>query len=166
MVAPVRSYLAPRGYRVYANPDGSDYFDLVARRGAELGLVELKRALGPPTFGQALRRRRWGDWVAVGIGSRRAAERLVERRAGRLTSGVGIWHVRPDGVDVLREATPPPFPREPTAERTLLARYLDAVDAGELPPDVAWDGLPAIRRRLSSRRGYREWTIEESAPPE
>ena len=166
MAAPVRAFLGPRGYRVYANPDGADYFDLIARRGPELGLVELKRTLGPPTFVQALRRRRWGDWIAVGIGSRRAAERLVERRAGRLTGAVGVWHVRPDGVDVLREAVAPPLPRALTAERALLTRYLDAIDSGELPPGVAWDGWPASLRRLSAHRGYREWTIEEAAPPE
>lgn len=166
MVPPVRAHLERDGYRVYVNPDGQDYFDIVARRGTEIGLVELKRTLGPKVFGQALRRRAWGNWVAVALGSEAAARRLVSDRTGRLSQMVGVWWVHGETVETLRPAGRPPLPPEldglPSARRTL-AGWLDALDRGVLPSAVNWDGLFHEVRRLSGGRSYREWTIEESA---
>ena len=40
LVRSTARYLETLGYRVRIDPDGADYFDLVARRGREVGLVE------------------------------------------------------------------------------------------------------------------------------
>ncbi|MGI0139743.1 MAG: hypothetical protein ACREBT_01110 [Thermoplasmata archaeon] len=165
MVAPMRAHLEREHYRVYVNPDGRDYFDMIARRGSELGLVELKRTLGAKVFGQALRRRAWGDWVAVALGSEMAARRLVAERTGRLSAAVGVYWVHGSTVDCLRPSRAVPamaaVDGRPSA-RTELAGWLDAVDRGELPREVHWDGLFHDLRRLSGGRRYREWTLEEA----
>lgn len=163
MIPPMRAYLEHEGFRVYPNVDGNDYFDLVARRGRELGLVELKRSLAGPAFGQALRRRAWGDWVGVALGSGPGARRLATERNGRLSSVVGIWWVHGETVELLRAPTVVPTADVPRPERVQLHAWLDAIDRGWIPPGTRMEGLGGTLHRLSLGRGYREWTVEEAA---
>ncbi len=163
MIAPMRAYWETQGFRVYADPDGSDYFDLIVRRGDELGMIELKRAEARQVFEQALRRRFWGDWVGVGVGSRSAAERLAAGRAGRLSTVVGVWWVHGESVQTVRAPLPFPSRSEPREERARLTAWLDSIDRGEAPSDVRLEGLGSAIRRLGHGRAYREWTLEEAA---
>lgn len=161
LAEPVRRHLEALGYRVWADPDGSDYFDIVALREEEVGLVELKLADGPRVFAQALRRRAWGDWVAVAVASQRSAERLV-RRTTPLARRVGVWLVRGDTVEVCRASQPWSGPDASYEEdrrrfRNLFARLAN----GELPSGIRWSGVPTMVRRASAGRGFAEYTIEE-----
>jgi len=102
LVRTVAGYLAEQGYRVAVDPDGTDYFDLVARRGEEVGLVEVKVGDSKAVLAQALKRRGWGDWSAVALGSVRAAERLSNRTASTRAAPIGVWSVGPEAVRVHR----------------------------------------------------------------
>ncbi len=117
---------------------------------------------------QALVRRPWGDWVAVAVGSERAAHRLVSRTAGRRAEFVGVWSV---AGGVARELRPPgqthrageedPFSRT----RAQLRRALDGVDSGEVPVGVRWSGVQAAVARSSAGRRFREWRLDERLGP-
>jgi hypothetical protein len=166
LVEAARHYLESEGYRVWVDPDGRDYFDLVARRGTEVGLVEAKVAGSRAVLAQALRRRAWGDWVAVVLASETAARRLAERTAGTRAAPVGVWWTPGNAVHVVRAARrwradgePDPF----VELRARFARILDAIDSGELPSDVRWDGVVGQVRRASGGRGFGEWRLDE--PP-
>lgn len=167
LVRAVARYLEAKGYRVRVDPDGRDYFDLVARRGNEVGLVEAKLVDGRSVLTQALRRRVWGEWVAVALGSARAAERLAARTAGTRSAPVGIWHVQEGTVHVVRPATPWTSPESHDPYAPLRDRFrtlLDALDRGEVPEAVRWDGVVREVRRASGGRGFREWRLDESPP--
>lgn len=169
MLPTVRTFLENQGYRVYPNPDGSDYFDLAARRGTEVGLVELKLDRASQVFYQALRRRAWGDWTAVALASRPAAERLVALPSAPARARVGIWWVGHDRVEVLRPARsfePPPDAAPLHEARAAFESWLDRVDRGEIPPGATWEGLHREVRRLSGGRRFREWTLEEATAEE
>ncbi len=99
-------YLAEQGYRTWVNPDGSDYFDLVGRKGNEVGLVEAKVADPRTVLAQALTRRVWGDWVAVLVGSKRSAEALEARTRSTRAAPVGVWTIEDGRVHALRPARP------------------------------------------------------------
>jgi hypothetical protein len=162
-------HLEAQGYRVRVDPDGTDYFDLVARRGDEVGLVEAKVANAREVLAQALKRRGWGDWTAVVLGSARSAERLVERTRGTRAERVGVWSGSPDGVTVHREAAPWVVPGTPDPFADLRVRFrriLDALEAGELPADARWDGVPRAVRRASGGRGFGEWRLDEPSGEE
>ncbi|MCI4334685.1 MAG: hypothetical protein L3K04_03545 [Thermoplasmata archaeon] len=166
MAAPVVRFLERRGYRTYRDPDGKDYLDLVARRGEELGLVELKLSAARTVLGQALRRRGWGDWVAVALDGRRAAERALAASPSGHSERVGVLAVLGEEVEELRPAAPVhgagcfhPFPEL----RARLVLLLDAVDSGELPAGIGWGAL--WRSDSGGRHAGREWRIEELAPP-
>ncbi len=166
MLPVVRRHLEEEGYRVYANPDGSDYFDLVARRAGEVGLVELKLARGGPVFYQALRRRAWGDWAAVALSSEGPARRLAETSTHPLRTPVGVWWVHADHVEVLRPARRRDVPLDSPvlrAARAEFEQWLDRIDRGELPPGVRWEGLHREVGRISKGRRFREWTLEEAS---
>ena len=166
LVERARIYLEERGYRVRVDPDGNDYFDLVARRGDEVGLVEAKVGDARAVLAQALKRRGWGDWTAVLLGSVRAAERLAARTRGTRAAPVGVWSFRDGALAVLREAQPwvAPGAPDPFAElRARFRRILDALDSGELPADARWDGVVREVRRASGGRGFAEWRLDE--PP-
>ena len=166
MVPALRHHLERQGFQVYPNPDGTDYFDLVARRGGEIGLVELKLNRGGAVLHQALRRRAWGAWTAIALASERTARRLVTAPTSRLRSAVGIWYVQGETVEVLRPArlTPDRTRSEMAgAARAELGRWLDRVDRGELPPGVRWEGLRYAVGRFSGGRRFKEWTIEEAS---
>jgi len=164
LVRSAARYLEGLGYRVRVDPDGNDYFDLVARRGEEVGLVEAKVGDARAVLAQALKRRGWGDWTAVLLGSPRAAERLCERTRGTRAEPVGIWSFRDARVTVLREARPwvaPGVPDPFAGLRERFRRILDALDSGELPADARWDGVLREVRRASGGRGFGEWRLDE-----
>ncbi len=162
LAGPVRRHLEALGYRVWIDPDGRDYFDVVAKRNEEVGLVELKLADGPRVFAQALRRRAWGDWVAVAVASERSAERLMRVRTTPLARRVGIWLVRDDTVDVRRGSQPWSGSDGPyEEERRGFRAVLDRLASGEIPAGAKWGGIGRMVRRASAGRGFAEYTIEE-----
>jgi len=163
------TYLRGLGYRVYPNPDSTDYFDLVARRGDEVGLVEAKVANSRAVLVQALKRRAWGDWVAVVLPSERSAQRLAARTAGTRASPVGVWVASDGQVQVVRAAGPwvRPGETDPYAElRVRFRTVLDRIDSGEIPPDVRWAGVVSTVRRASGGRGFSEWRLDEPPAPD
>jgi len=162
--APVRAHLEAQGFRTWIAPDGRDYFDLVALRGEEIGLVELKVSAARQVFGQALRRRAWADWVAVAIPGRRAAERLLARPAADRAERVGIWIVGPSGIRELRSARPMYAEGEPRPFEEARARFrelLRALESGELPDGIDWGIFGAPRLPGAHRRSTRDWRLEE-----
>ncbi|MGA8664472.1 MAG: hypothetical protein WB809_05340 [Thermoplasmata archaeon] len=162
-------YLEGEGYRTWIDPDGSDYFDLVARRGREVGLVEAKAAESRNVLAQALTRRVWGDWVAVLLGSFRAAERLELRTRGSRGEPVGIWTLKDGHVHVLRPARNWVRPGDPDPYLELKGRFgriLDALERGDLPPGIPWDGVAGSVRRASHGRKFREWRLDEGGTAE
>ncbi len=165
IVAAARAHLETLGYRVWVNPDGRDYFDLVARRGRDVGLVEAKVAGTRQVLAQALRRRAWGDWVAVVLATERAAWHLADRTAHGRAAPIGVWWARRGtGVTVVRDARPwtrtaADDPFGPLRQR--FHRLLDALEAGELPEATAWDGVAREVRRASGGRGFSEWRLDE-----
>jgi len=166
LAEPVRRHLEGLGYHVWVDPDGRDYFDVVAMREEEVGLVELKLANGPRVFAQALRRRAWGDWVAVAVASEPSAERMVRLRTTPLARRVGVWLVRDDRVEVRRAShawSGPDAPYE--AERRAFRGVLGQLARGEIPAGAEWGGVGRMVRRASSGRGFAEYTIEELTRP-
>jgi len=164
VVAAAQRHLEGEGYRVWVDPDGRDYFDLVARRGREVGLVEAKVVGSRQVLSQALRRRPWGDWVAVVLASERAAKALAERTAGTRAEPVGVWYARGPDVSVVRAARPwaSEGGMDPFADlRARFGRILDALESGELPDSVRWDGVVREVRRASGGRGFAEWRLDE-----
>jgi hypothetical protein len=157
-------YLEHQGFRTWIDPDGSDYFDLVARRGDEVGLVEAKVAHARAVFTQALVRRAWGDWVAVVLTSRRSATALAERSRGTRAEPVGVWCWEGSAVEVIRPAQPWVTAGTEDPYAPLRARFrgvLDAIDRGDVPEGLAWSGVPGTVRRLSGGRSFREWRLDE-----
>lgn len=157
-------HLEEQGYRVRVDLDGNDYFDLVARRGEEVGLVEAKVADSRTVLTQALKRRGWGDWTAVVLAGSRAAERLVERTDRTRARPVGVWSVVDGQVRVHRAATAWASPGAPDPYAELRERFravLDALDQGTIPSGVRWDGLMHEIRRASGGRGFSEWRLDE-----
>ncbi len=166
--APVRAHLEAQGYRTWADPDGHDYFDIVALRGEELGLVELKVSAARQVFGQALRRRAWADWVAVAIPGRRAAARLIERAGAERSERIGVWVVADGRVEELRPARAlyrpdeeAPFERARAALRTMLR----ALESGAIPEGSDWGIFGSPRLPGAHRRSTRDWRLEEFPEP-
>ena len=162
--APVVAHLTAAGFRTWVAPDGRDYFDIVALRGEEIGLVELKVSAARQVFGQALRRRAWADWVAVAIPGRKAAERLLARPGAERASRVGIWLVEPAGVRELRPARPLYRPEEaaPFAEaKAQLRALLDQLETGAIPAGTDWGIFGSPRLPGERRRSTRDWRLEE-----
>jgi hypothetical protein len=160
-------HLQELGFRTWANVDGADYFDLVARRGEEVGLVEAKVADSRAVLAQALTRRVWGDWVAVLLGSRRSAERLAARTQATRASPVGIWAFEDGRVRVVRapSAWVVPGEADPYADlRQRFRRILDALERGDIPEGLPWDFVPGSVRRASHGRRFREWRLDEGPP--
>lgn len=160
----VAGVLGTRGYRCYIDPDGSDYFDLAVRRDGEVGLVEGKLSAPSAVLTQALVRRAWADWVAVVVGSRRSAERLVRTTTGRRSACVGVWSC----VEGVAEEHRSPVrlstkgPDDPyVATRDRFRSTLEALDRGELPSAVAWSSVPSTVRDSSRGRRWREWRLDE-----
>ncbi len=162
--APVCTHLEAQGYRAWAAPDGRDYFDVVAVRGEEIGLVELKVSAARQVFAQALRRRAWADWVAVAMPGRLAAERLLTRPAAARAQRVGVWVVADGRVTELRAARPMYAEDEakPFGEaRDRLREVLRSLESGELPAGTDWGLFHAPRLPGPHRRSTRDWRLEE-----
>jgi hypothetical protein len=160
-------YLQRMGYRTWIDPDRSDYFDLVARQGSEVGLVEAKSTDARNVFAQALTRRVWGTWVAVLLGSPTAAARLDDRTRTTRRAPVGIWTLRAGEVEVVRPAREWVGPGEPDPYQELRARFghiLDSLERGDLPEGLAWDHVAGSVRSASHGRRFREWRLDEGAP--
>jgi hypothetical protein len=165
VVEVARRHLEEEGYRVWVNPDGQDYFDLVARRGDEVGLVEAKVVGARAVITQALRRRAWGSWGAVVVGSRKSAQNLARRTAGTRAEPVGIWCAEGGSIGVVRPSRPwvAEGAEDPYADlRLRFRKILDALESGELPGSVAWDGVVGQVWRASGGRGFREWRLDET----
>ena len=164
LVRAVARTLEARGYRVRIDPDGTDYFDLVARKGEEVGLIEVKVARPREVWAQAVRRRGWGDWNAVVLARTGSAERLAARTASSRASAIGVWSIDQGEVRVHRPARPWVAPGAPDPYADLRERFrhiLDALDAGTLPADARWEGVPRAVRRASRGRGFSEWRLDE-----
>ncbi len=162
LVRRVARHLETTGYRVLIDPDGSDYFDLVARRGDEVGLVEAKVGNARAVLQQALRRRAWADWCAVVLPSARSAERLARRTDASRAAPVGVWSVGTESLRVHRAAAPwaPVGADDPYAElRGRFRRWLDLVE--ELGPAIRWESVAGAARRASGGRGFAEWRLDE-----
>lgn len=169
VVAVAAAFLEHQGYRVYPNLDATDYFDLVARRGDEVGLIEAKVSGSRAVLVQALKRRAWGDWVAVVLPSEASAERLAARTEGTRAARVGVWVAKEGTVRVVRASGPwvRPGDDDPFAElRRRFRTVLDRIDSGELPTDVPWGGVVSAVRRASGGRGFAEWRLDETTGPE
>jgi hypothetical protein len=165
VVAATARFLEGRGYRTWTDPDGTNYFDLVARRGDEVGLVEAKVANARVVFTQALVRRAWGDWVAVVLASRRSAVALEARSRRSRAEPVGVWSCAGDAVEVLREARPWSTGGADDPYAPLRARFrgvLEALDRGDVPAGLSWSGVPRTVRRVSGGRSFREWRLDET----
>jgi hypothetical protein len=163
----VQAYLESLGYRVWVDPDGTDYYDIVARRGRSIALVELKLYDGRAVLGQALRRRGWAEWVAVAVPNAALAERIALRPVAERGKRVGVWWVDANGVHVTRPALPlvgdgeaDPF----VALKEQMNERLDLLEEGRLPMGVAWNLLSTSRRTLPGRRSTSDWRIEEFTP--
>jgi hypothetical protein len=164
LVEATARYLEGRGYRTRIDPDGTDYFDLVARRGEEVGLVEAKVGNSRAVLTQALVRRAWGNWVAVVLASARSARTLADRSHGTRAEPVGVWCWEGREVCVVREARPWTAPGEDDPYAPLRERFrgvLDALDRGDVPEGLSWSGVPGTVRRLSGGRSFREWRLDE-----
>jgi hypothetical protein len=157
--APLERFLLGRGFRVDFDVDGHDYFDAVARRGEELGLVELKLADWRKVHAQALVRRTWADWTAVLLPRRSLAERASLRPGPLASRAVGLWYLEEGEVRVLREARAAAGARgSPLREElreALAAR--DALRDGENVEIL----LSSPRARRLRRWDGRTWHLEE-----
>ena len=171
IVGAVADHLRGLGYRVRVNLDGIDYFDLVAWRGNEVGLVEAKVSDARAVLGQALKRRAWADWCAVALAGARSAQRLADRTARGRAAPVGVWFVEDGRVEVVREARPWVADGQEDPFADLKARFraiLEALETGDLPAGLPWDGVVREVRRASGGRGFAEWRLDEppsDAPP-
>ena len=164
LVRAVAAILERDGWRAYVDPDGTDYFDLVVRRAGVVGLVEAKLGRPRELLVQALRRRAWGDWVAVVVPSVRVAERLARSTDGRRAAPVGVWALEATALREIRPARSfvPSGDADPFAgHRARFRELLDRIDRGDLPEGIRWDGLGGEIRRSSGGRGFREWRLDE-----
>ncbi|MGI0131661.1 MAG: hypothetical protein ACREDK_00980 [Thermoplasmata archaeon] len=165
MAVPVRQHLEAQGYTVWVDPDGTDYFDMVARRGSEVGLVELKVSDARKVLGQAVRRRGFGDWVAVVLPRESTARRVLALPVPAPGARVGVWWLEGGTVRVARAAIARPVDSDdPFADRRrALVEMLDHLEAGRLPLGVAWSHLTHGRAR--PRREVRLDEFPDLSPP-
>ena len=163
LAAPVRRHLEGEGYTVWVDPDGTDFFDVVARLGDVVGLVELKISDTRKVLGQAVRRRGYADWVAVALPRESTARRVLTRPIPSPGDRVGVWWVDGGSVKVLRAATMRPRgDNDPFAERRRgLFELLDLLELGRLPTGVRWSHITSGRARPP-----REIRLDEFPEPE
>jgi len=168
LAGPVGRHLESLGFQVWVDPDGTDYFDVVARRGEELGLVELKLSDWRELLAQAVDRRGYGDWVAVAMPRSGPAERLVARASVGNARRIGVWVVEGESVRVLR-----PAERWPTNTRELFRGQREALErlleVRSTVPEDAPGMLTAFPPRTVRRpggRSARNWRLEEFPPAE
>ena len=164
LLGPVTTHLQAEGYRVYPNADAEDFFDVVARRAEELGIVELKVADWSHALYQAVERRQWADWVAVVLPRRSLAERLRRASSRPLTQRIGIWVVEDGEVRVVRAAHAVDrhaLPEVWEESRQRLVRLLDLMDRGEIPAGTSWASAALAR----GPRGRGRFRLEEFTGP-
>lgn len=164
LAGPVVAHLEADGYRVWVDPDGSDFLDVVARRGPVIGLVELKLADWRKVLAQAQRRRGWADWIAVVLPKRTLATKLLAVPVNDRAQRIGVWVVDGGRVEVVRPAEPLWLANEarPFVElRQRIEEMTDRLLDGSLPPGVRWN-LPGARGRIGrTQRSTRDWRLEE-----
>jgi hypothetical protein len=166
MLGWLRPFLERLGYSVYPSPDGADYFDVVAVRAEEVGLIELKVADWKRVVTQAVDRRDWADWVAVALPRVSLARRVLSKTADGPSRRIGVWVVQPERLDVLRLATSP-GPSATVSEqrwRHRLKELLDDSESGALPGPVQWAVGRPDRRRGAWRLEDFESTHEGTDP--
>lgn len=164
LAGPVVAHLTAEGYRVWVDPDGSDFLDVVARRGGEIGLVELKLADWRKVLAQAQRRRGWADWVAVVLPRASLAHKLLAVPQTERARRIGVWVVAAGALTVVRPAEPLWRPGEarPFAElRQHIEELTDRLLDGSLPVGVRWNLAGARGRIDRTRRSTRDWRLEE-----
>ncbi len=167
---PLAAHLEPRGYRLFFDPDGTDYFDAIALKGEEVGLVELKVADWKRVFHQALIRRGWGDWVALLLPRRSLAEKVLARAAPAAAQVVGVWCMEEGKVRELRPAVPSSgAPGREAFEplRRHLRESLAMLESGLLPEGVEWRIVHPVRRGGPRGRALdpKLWRLEELGDP-
>jgi hypothetical protein len=167
LLGTVAREFAALGYRTYLDPDGTDYFDLVVKRGEEVGLIEGKLRDGRRVLVQALERRAWGTWAAVAVASRRSAEAIVRRSEGTRAAPVGVYAEEKGSLVRLRE--PRPWVDGPDEDvfaplRARFRRLLEAIDRGDVPAGATWSDVLREVRRASGGRGFAEWRLDEPGP--
>lgn len=164
LAAPVAAHLEAQGYRVWVDPDGSDFLDVVARRGTEIGLVELKLADWRKVLAQAQRRRGWADWIAVVLPRDSLATKLLALPQADRARRIGVWVVSDGTLRVRRaaEALWQPGEARPFGElRTRIEELTDRLIDGSLPAGVRWN-LPGAHGRIGrGQRSTRDWRLEE-----
>ncbi len=166
LAGPVAAHLARSGYAVWVDPDGTGYFDIVAERDHEIGLVELKLRDWRTLVRQAVARRGYGDWIAVALPHRGAAERFAARTRAPPAGGIGVLLVDGEAVEELRppvrwpESTRARFP----GHRASLEALLEAARSG-VPEGTRWTGFPARSGRHRGARATTEWRLEEFDRP-
>ena len=171
--APVARFLEGRGFRVWADPDGRDFLDVVAANGPEVGLVELKVADWKGVRVQAVARRALADWVAVALPSEGAIDRLAASLRGPVAPRIGLWLVRHDEVEerrAPRALDPPPDGSEAAEARRAFRALVRAALDGVVPPEVRWGGGArrtgrGTRYRLEEFGGRDAATAPEPSPP-
>lgn len=157
-------FLEPQGYAVRVDPDGSGFLDLVAVRGEEVGLVELKLADWKTVLAQATRRRAWGDWAAVVLPRRSLAEKVVGRSGRGFGAKVGVWWTDSDELRVLRRASPfyPAGATDPFAlPRSHLRTLMGALLRGEIPEKIGWGLAGHAARTTHARRAGMSFALDE-----
>ncbi|MHB8352056.1 MAG: hypothetical protein ACYDFT_05115 [Thermoplasmata archaeon] len=165
LAPPVAAFLGRAGYEVLVDPDGTGYFDVAARRGSEIGLVELKLEDWRTLLRQAVARRGYADWVAVALPRRSTAERLAARAAAAPARSIGVYHVAGDSVEVLRPPVPwPEATRRLFGEQRASLRALFEGARAGLPEGTRWTGFPSRSGRYRGARATTEWRLEEFAP--
>jgi hypothetical protein len=161
---PVERYLSGLGYRVWIDPDGSGFLDMVAMKDEEVGLVELKVSDWKTVLVQAVRRRAWGDWVAVALPRWSLAQKVIERRSAGRAARVGVWWIDDGELRVLRPARVLYDPGEPdpfSVPRGHFRELLQHLAAGRIEPGYGWDLAVHAARATHRRRPALEWTLEE-----
>jgi hypothetical protein len=170
LAPPVRRHLERLGYAVWVDPDGSGFFDIAARRGEEILLVELKRTDWRELLRQAVARRGYADRVAVALPRRSLAERLLARSGAGTARCVGVFVVDVRGGEIVELRPAEPWPESTRAlfarGRQELGALLDGLASGGLPPGVGWGGFPQRPAHRPGGRAAREWRLDEFPEPD
>lgn len=169
LAGPVVAHLTHEGYRVWVDPDGSDFLDVVARRDAVIGLVELKLADWRKVLAQAQRRRGWADWIAVVLPRRSLADKLLAVQQTDRAQRIGVWVVADGRVEVVRASEPlwrPGEERPFEALRAQIEELTDRLIDGTLPAGVRWNLAGSHGRIGRTQRSTRDWRLEEFPEPD
>jgi len=126
LYAPIKAYLTRQGYDVKGEVGAAD---VVARRGDDLVVVELKLGFSLALFHQGLDRLTLTDhvYLAVPAGGKSKALKSNVKLARRLGLGVLTVRLRDGHIEAL--ADPGPYsPRKSNKKKTRLLRAFDRLD--------------------------------------